>query len=454
MYISQLEQTLTSFAIGHRDTLIGPLTNRRFSTMIIGGAGIGKTESVLNIGTNLDMAVVITHVSQLEPGELLGIPRSVEVRPGVTVQRYDLPGYLPHYKLDESGEIETKVFEDGIVRKVIDVLLLGSKVKNRRQLQEKHGFNWHEKVKGVILFLDEINRAVGDDTKQAIFELPGDYALHEYEVPESCIIIAAGNPSTSDYQVNEMDEEKAWMDRFIGLKVEGRLNDSIRYFQKKEYDPAILSFITSDEDALMEPEESFDLNVKRTPRSYKALDTLLKYIDLPDRDSVRQEIFMGVLGTEYGMSFSNHLKHNLETVPSGKTVLMNYESVRPLVQEALAENRFSYTDRIVRHVQVLFEDESLMKSLSWIAATEEDVVRIKSSINTEVAIGDSIPNPAHVKNIVNFLSDLPSEIRMSLITQTIDFEWVNEFLGPEDIIYNTMENDSKDAFDDNWKLEE
>ena len=145
-------------------------------------------------------------------------------------------------------------------------------------------------MKGVIIFLDEINRAVGDDTKQAIFELPGDYALHEYEVPESCMILAAANPSTNDYQVNEMDQEKAWMDRFIHLKAEGRVEDSLNYFKENGFEESILSFIMADEEALMEKEEYFEPNVKRTPRSYEVLNNVLKYVALPEDDTIKREI--------------------------------------------------------------------------------------------------------------------------------------------------------------------
>lgn len=429
MYLSQLEATLKSFAISHRDNKV----SRRFSTMVTGGSGIGKTEIIKKIGTDLDMAVVITHVAQLEPGELLGIPRSVEIQKGVYVQRYDLPGYLPHYKYNEQGSVERKVFDDGIERKVIDVRLLGSKVKNRKKLEEKHGDNWHEQVKGVIIFLDEINRAVGDDTKQAIFELPGDYALHEYEVPENCIVFAAANPSTNEYQVNEMDQEKAWMDRFIHLKAEGRVEDSIAYFKKNHFEESIISFIVADEDALMEKEEFFELNVKRTPRSYEVLDNILKYVTLPEGDSYQREVFMGILGSEYGSNFTNHLKENLEFVPTSEQIITRYDSVQSFVKEAVAENKIALINQTVRHIHAFLMDEENVLQTLWVKSGEEAHV-----------------NDVYVQNIVHYLEDLPSEIRMSLIKQVIDFDWVNDVLGPEDIVFDTLNEDSEDAHSDNW----
>lgn len=425
MYLSQLEHTLKSFVSAHRDNAV----NRRFATMITGGAGLGKTSIVKSVGTELDMAVVITHVAQLEPGELLGIPRSVEVAKGTFIQRYDLPGYLPHYLHQPDGKIVTKMFDDGIVRKVIDVRLLGSKVKNRKELEQKHGESWADKVKGVIIFLDEINRAVGDDTKQAIFELPGDYALHEYEVPESCMIIAASNPSTPDYQVNEMDQEKAWMDRFIHLKAEGRVEDSLRYFKKHRFQDSILSFILADESALMEQEEYFELNIKRTPRSYEILDNVLKYVKLPEEDSIQREVFIGILGMEYGNNFANHLKTNLDYTPTAHEVITDYASVRSIVQDAIASNKVSFVNQVIRQVQLFFSNEEEARGKLWVT-TEQ---------------GEQIPNEAYVQNIALFIDDLPAEVRMSFVRQAVENDWINDLLGMIDSIFNLTMEDSKDA---------
>lgn len=430
MYLNQLEKTLKSFAVSHRDNKI----KRRFSTMVTGGSGIGKTDIIKKLGTDLDMAVIITHVAQLEPGELLGIPRSSEIRKNYFVQKYDLPSYLPHYQYNDNGDIKTKTFEDGIQRKIIDVELLGSKVKNKTALINKHGDNWKEKVKGVILFLDEINRAVGDDTKQAIFELPGDYSLHEYEVPENCVIFAAANPSTNDYQVNEMDQEKAWMDRFVHLKAEGRIEDSLTYFKKNDFEESIVSFISSDEDALMEAEENFEINIKRTPRSYEVLNNILKYVDLPEDESIKREVFIGILGSSYGISFSNHLKQNLDKIPSGREVITNYQNIRPIVQQNIKENKLSFMNQMIRYTQIVLLDEEDFSNLIW---------------RTNDLKEKTLPIEEHVQNLVNFIEDLPADARMALIKKTIDKDWVNDILGMQDIIYETLNNDNIDAHKDN-----
>lgn len=440
MYFSHLGTTLNLFAKSHRDSKV----KKRFSTMVTGGSGIGKTDIIKQVGTDLDMAVVISHVSQLEPGELIGIPKPYEVRPGLFVMRYILPGYLPHYKYNDEGEPISKVFDDGVERKVIDVDLLGSKVKNKKLLQTKHGDTWKEKVKGVIIFLDEINRAVGDDTKQAIFELPGDYAIHEYEVPEHCVVFAAANPSTNDYQVNEMDQEKAWMDRFVHLKAEGRVEDSLLYFEKNKYDSSIISFINADTEALMEKEENFQLNVKRTPRSYEVLNNILKHVNLPDEDTIRREVFIGILGDEYGNNFTNHLKENLELVPSGEQIVIAYETIRERVIQAVEQNEMHFINQVTRYLYTfLAQDENVQRYL-WREATSEDVALMLED-EIEISIGEPVVNEENCNNIVLFLEDLHSETRMSLVKQIIEFDEVNNVIGNSQIIFDTLENDSNEA---------
>lgn len=443
MYISQLGETLKCFALAHRDNKV----SKRFSAMVTGGSGIGKTDIVKKIATDLDMAVIIIHVAQLEPGELLGIPRSIEIRKGVTVQRYDLPGYLPHYLCDEDGTPISKIFEDGIERKIIDVSLLGSKVKNRAKLQKKHGKNWHNQVKGTILFLDEISRALGDDTKQAIFELPGDYSLHEYEVPESTMIIAAGNPSTEDYQVNDMNQEKAWMDRFIHLKAEGRVEDSLLYFEQNGFEESIISFVSADNEALMEPEESFTLNAKRSPRSYEVLDNVLKYVDLPKEDSIQREIFSGILGQEYGNTFTNHLMSRFSYVPNGLKICTAYDEVRHYILDATENNKASFINQTTTYLHAFLSSEENVKTHLYTFADQSDVDYAAENNLDSIDIGSSIPDRTRIKYLVQFLLDLPSDFRMSLVIRIIKYDWVNDLLESEDEIADILKVDGNTAME-------
>jgi len=479
MYIPQLKKTLKSFALAHRDGQI----KKRFSTLVTGGAGIGKTQIIKELATELDMGVIIVHAAQLEPGDLLGIPRSkpffsqdfienlftkIESKRGFSKLTsllrhgmeffiesdrytvYDLPNYLPHYQTGKDGEPVTWIDEEGITRYRYKVKLLGSKLKNKKELKAKHGADWDKKIKGFILFLDEINRVVGDDTKNAIFELPGDYALHEYEVPEHCVIFAAANPSTSDYQVNDMDQEKALMDRFVGIKAEGRAKDSIAHFKKLNFEPSIVSFIEADKDALMEKEKEFELTVTRTPRSYETLENMLKYVDLPSNKGVQQEVFKGILGEKYGLQFYNHLVKNLEITPSGEELVQDYDSFRERFIEAINGNEVSMVHKVIRTMyEFLIEEENIHKYL-WEYESKEHYEEFRRG---DIEDSEDVRRTLiqhHVQNIEHFLEDLLPDARMGLIKQVFSLEHVNDALCTSDIIFQTLKDDTIDNYDTNW----
>ncbi|QST02953.1 hypothetical protein IMZ31_20615 (plasmid) [Pontibacillus sp. ALD_SL1] len=437
MYINELKQTLRSFIKPHRDRLIP--SDKRFSTMITGGSGIGKTQNVLEVASELDMICIIVHVAQLEPADLVGIPVPYEIRPGVTVQRYVLPGYLPHPLVNEKGENVVKRFDDGIERELIDCDSLGSKIRNRVLLEQKHGKEWSKQVKGAVLFLDEINRAKGDDTKEAIFELPGDYALHEYEVPSSCVIIAAQNPPTSEYNVNDMDQEKAWMDRFIHLTAEARYDDALSYFQDREAHPSILSFIKADQKALFVPEESYELPITRTPRSWERVNTLLQFVELPKEDAIKREVFIGILGKEYGHSFTNHLSKSLTTVPSAKEILTNYESHRPFVNETTSDRRNDILNLMGDALIEQLTSAEETNSIFYRYAEEEDV---DETGERPVFIGDPLLREDRLHNLYAFLIDLPKAIRMSKFQQLIRLPHVYTLLNEKDDLFLKLLEDN------------
>jgi hypothetical protein len=419
MFMAQLEQFTTKFMEAHRDEKMSV----RLSLNIIGGAGKGKTEMVEAQATKLDMAVVAPRAGELEGGEFTGIPRDEKVG-NVTVMKYALPGYLPHYCLDENEEPEVWYDDEGVERKRINIKLLGAAVKNRKALEKKHGKGWEEKVKGVVIFLDEVNRAQDDQTKMSIFQLPEKYAIHTYEVPDHCVVLAAMNPSTDEYQVNEMDQEKAFMNRFIHVRAESRTQDWLLWADRNDIDSAITSYINADPSALSDAEESFDINVPLTPRSWgKVVSTLLKDLDLRSfDDGVVREVLSGVVGTIHANNFVNHMKENMDKVVSGEEILKDYKKVQRKVTDAVKNNRMDYLDQVTRNLYVIL-------------AEEDNIEKYKVEDN--------------IGNIELFLGDLPPEVRMTFVQQLVQFDHVNELLGASDVVFEILNADATKAHSSN-----
>lgn len=443
MYLGQAEQLLESIFEAHRDNKV----TYRFATLMHGPAGVGKTQLVKQAATKLGMAAINVRVGQLEPGDLVGIPRSkkrfknefvdgifskaesvkgfgkiVELIKGwkkldnatESYMVYDLPNYLPHYLKDDQGNVVEK---DG--RKVLDIEGLGDMVQNRNELLEMFDGDL-TRVKGAVIFLDEVNRVAGDDTKQAIFQLPEQYRIHTYSIPESCVIVGAANPSTNDYQVSEVDSDKAFMDRFLHFKIRPRLQDWLVWAEKAGIEPGITSFYNAQPEALFSDEGFFKLNVQPSPRSAQLLNTLLTEVELPKDDSIRKEVFMGVIGDKWGPMLDRHLKENLDKIPTGEEVIKNYPKFQSFVKKAVKQNRVDYVDQVVRNVY---------------------------SFCSNVENWDLLET--NLENLEKLIKDLRRDMRMTLVQQLVKVKVkgraLNDIIGLSDAIYETLKADSEAA---------
>ena len=408
MYISQAEELLESIFIAHRDNKV----SYRFATLIHGAAGIGKTQLMKLIATKLGMAIINVRVGQLEPGDLIGIPYNVRVN-RVNIMEYSIPNYLPQYKYDEKDQPVLR--EDGT--HALDLARMGDIVQNRKELTEMFGEDLIE-VRGAVIFLDEINRIAGDDTKQSIFQLPEQYRIHTYKIPDGCVLVGAANPNTNEYQVSEIDGDKAFMDRFMHIKLRARLEDWMSWALKRGIDPQLVQFYNSQPSALFEQEGRYELNVHPSPRSAELLHTLLNEVDLPAEDSIRSEVFSGILGDEYGTLLYKHLRENMGKVLTGEEVILKYTELRKLVLTKVEEKRVDYIDQVNRNLYAYLSNRE-----NW----------------------DALEN--NMENFETYLTDLPSEIRMTLVQQLIQVrvgsEELNDIIGGSDPVYYTLKGDSE-----------
>jgi MoxR-like ATPase len=366
------------------------------------------------IATKLGMALINVRVGQLEPGDLIGIPYNVRVN-RANIMEYSIPNYLPQYKYDENDQPVLRA--DGT--HALDFERMGEIVQNSKELVEVYGTSLVE-VKGAILFLDEINRIAGDDTKQSIFQLPEQYRIHTYKIPEGCVIFAAANPNNNEYQVSEIDGDRAFMDRFLHIKLKARLEDWMVWAQKRGIDANLVSFYNSMRDALYEDEKHYKLNVNPSPRSAELINTLLTEVKLPADDSIRQEVLMGVLGDTYGPMLHKHLRENMGKVLSGEEVVTKYTSLRKYIVDAVKQKRVDYIDQVTRNVYAYLSNHE-----NWDTLDE------------------------HEENFQEFLKDLNPEIRMTHVKQLIAInangESLNDRLGQFDIVFETLKVDANRA---------
>ena len=110
---------------------------------------------------------------------------------------------------------------------------------------------------------------------QELMQLIQDRRINTFELPESCLIITAGNPeqdSVGDYQVNTMND--ALKDRFIWFDMEANHATWINWAVKNDIYNEIIEFISEFPETLSNPELGND--VTPTPRSWEKFSQILK----------------------------------------------------------------------------------------------------------------------------------------------------------------------------------
>lgn len=408
MKISHLESILSNNIKAH---LRG--VSRSWTDNLVGYSGIGKTYLVKYLATENDCVLINVPVSELEPGDLVGSPIPVQIRPNVYIQMYALPNWLPHILVDENNEEVYRTFEDGITRPVIDIDLLGAKVENRKELEKKHGKNWKEKVKGCVILFDEINRAMDDQMKNAIFEFIEKGRLHTYESPWNTHRISTMNPPNKNYYTNEMTNEKAFMRRFTNYILNITVEEWLAWAEKRGINELIRDFIAADPSALMEDEEPIVIKVSRTPAGYEQLSVMMDETDFPTDVNVRREIYYGIIGKDYGKNLSKHEKQRFEKIPKPQDILLDYESIRPFVLEMRDEkNRSDIITMIQNYMLVFLSNE--YNAYNIFLEDSHDIQSIKKDV---------------ADNFQTFAMDLYPHLKSSFVRKVTDYSHMNLILG-------------------------
>ena len=156
----------------------------RRAVLLEGPTGVGKSEIVKRVASDLGIETIILDLSLLEPPDLVGLPI---VKDGRT--EYALPHVLPR---DGAG----------------------------------------------ILLLEELNRAERY-IQQPALQLLSARRLHEYELPAGWVCVATVNPQTAEYHVTALD--KALRARFLQVSVRADRASWLAWAQTQNLHAGILA---------------------------------------------------------------------------------------------------------------------------------------------------------------------------------------------------------------------
>jgi len=286
--------------------------------VLVGEAGIGKTEIIKRIGAETNRNVIILMLSQMEPGDLLGLPSRDE--------------------------------------------------KNQKTIYYKP--DWWPESGDTIIFLDEINRA-HISVRNAVMQLLLDKRIHNNVLPEGTWLVAAMNPETDNYEVEQIMDQ-AFMDRFVWIKVINPLPDWIKFMAATKR--AHFDYLTAIENVYKVGSQAFETDdfslpeLRPTPRALERLGKLL--VNCPNHlKQYLNELSLGIVGKigpkiiqEYFNSIKTELTYT--DLLTGNTVA---------VEKANSATRVQVLDSLLTYLLTKYDEAN--KTLDIDNTTLENITK-------------------------------------------------------------------------------
>ena len=194
------------------------LIGERVPLHIWGACGVGKSQIVSQVASDLEYDFLDVRAVQLDPVDLRGLPRIAA----------DQTEWVPPKFLPTTG-------------------------------------------KG-ILFLDELTSAP-QMTQAGCYQLVLDRRLGEYALPDGWVVIAAGNPASERGVHFAMP--LPLRNRFVHLELEPDLADWCRWAVKAQVRPEIIAFLRFKPELLHTADVTSDANAWPTPRSWEIASQVL-----------------------------------------------------------------------------------------------------------------------------------------------------------------------------------
>ena len=265
--------------------------------ILVGHAGVGKTEIVKQIGRQTGRKVQILVLSQMEPGDLLGMP-------------------------DKDGDRTVWLKPD-----------------------------WFPKDDNVILFLDEINRA-SDITRAAVMQLLLDRRLNDHVLPDGVWLVAAMNPDADNYEVNQVIDQ-AFIDRFVWIKVTNSIDDFKKYAKSKVKEKG-MAYLTALEKAnkmdytTFQLSSSFDLpEISPTPRAHMRAAKIFDNLKPAFIEEFGLELLKGIIGKKHAETVFNFFKTALDN-PLTVEDLLEFKEEK--IKKAKSSEKVNVVNLLIHHI--------------------------------------------------------------------------------------------------------
>ena len=190
-----------------------------------------------------------------------------------------------------------------------------------------------------ILFLDEIT-AAPQSVQAAAYQITLDRVIGEHQLPENCIVIAAGNRVTDKSVAYNMP--RALANRLMHINVKGDSDSWHDWAVKTGIHRFVTSFLAYNPTALLRSDNPESTLAFPTPRSWEMVSSVLTNVS--ENIEVIEPLISGCIGTSVTYNFSKWCSLFTALPPAadifaGKKV---HIETSPEMQEALRAEMVAY----------------------------------------------------------------------------------------------------------------
>lgn len=305
-----------------RQSLVATTLERAISVqqpiMIWGPPGAGKSATTEQVAKNTNRKLIDLRLSLLDPVDLRGFPHLIN-----NEMHFAKPAFLPTKATGPS-----------------------------------------------LLFLDEIN-AAPPATQAAAYQLVLNRRIGEYELPDDCAVVAAGNRETDRGVTFTMPAPLA--NRFCHIEYEVQMDDWRQWAMRAGIGTEIINFISFRPGLLMDFDP--DKRAFPTPRSWEFVSRILS-AGTSLEPEVERAMIAGSVGDGAAAEFAGFLKI-YRNLPNPDAVLMDPKAAKvptdpatlyalcgalsERASEANFERLVEYADRIKPEFQVLLIRDSVSR---------------------------------------------------------------------------------------------